>query len=106
MADPADKISQLKIDRSMPAAAERRWLLPGIIVTIVGAVAVWWIFFSAGSSTVLAETDIARKPPSAAAANPVLDASGYVVARRQATVSSKVTGKVGVCTGQATSSRR
>jgi len=94
MADPADKISQLKIDRSMPAAAERRWLLPGIIVTIAGAIAIWWLFFSAGSSAVLAETDIARKPPSAAAANTVLDASGYVVARRQATVSSKVTGKV------------
>jgi len=94
MADPADKISQLKIDRSVPAAAERRWLLPGIIVVIAGAIAVWWFFFSAGASAVLAETDIARKPPSAAAANTVLDASGYVVARRQATVSSKVTGKV------------
>ena len=94
MADPADKISQLKIDRSVPAAAERRWLLPGIIVVIAGAIAVWWFIFSAGASAVLAETDIARKPPSAAAANTVLDASGYVVARRQATVSSKVTGKV------------
>lgn len=94
MADPADKISQLKIDRSMPPTAERRWLLPGIIVTIAGAIVVWWVFFGAGSSAVLAETDIARKPPSAAAANTVLDASGYVVARRQATVSSKVTGKV------------
>jgi RND family efflux transporter MFP subunit len=94
MADPADKISQLKIDRSMPAASERRWLLPGIVVTIAGAVLLWWIFFGAGSTAVLAETDIARKPPSAAAANTVLDASGYVVARRQATVSSKVTGKV------------
>ena len=94
MADPADKISQLKIDRSVPAAGERRWLLPGIIVTMAAAIVVWWIFFYAGSGAVLAETDIARKPPSAAAANTVLDASGYVVARRQATVSSKVTGKV------------
>jgi RND family efflux transporter MFP subunit len=40
------------------------------------------------------ETDIARRPPSVAAASSVLDASGYVVARRQATISSKVTGKV------------
>ena len=54
MADPADKISQLKIDRSMPAAAERRWLLPVIIVTIAGVIVVWWLFFSAGSSAVLA----------------------------------------------------
>ena len=46
------------------------------------------------SEAVLIETDVARKPPSVAAASSVLDASGYVVARRQATVSSKVTGKV------------
>ena len=43
---------------------------------------------------VVVETDTARRPPSIAAASSVLDASGYVVARRQATVSSKMTGKV------------
>ncbi|MDJ0751222.1 MAG: efflux RND transporter periplasmic adaptor subunit [Woeseiaceae bacterium] len=53
-----------------------------------------WLLFGRGGGSVVVETDIARKPPSAAAANSVLDASGYVVARRQATVSSKVTGKV------------
>ncbi len=94
MADPADKISQLKIDRSAPAAAGRSWLLPGAALAIVGIIVIGWMFFGAGSSAVLVETDIARKPPSVAAANSVLDASGYVVARREATVSSKVTGKV------------
>jgi len=94
MVDPSERISQLKIDRSAPAAAERSLLLPGLALAVVGAVVVWWIFLSPGSATVLVETDIARKPPSVAAANSVLDASGYVVARRQATVSSKVTGKV------------
>lgn len=92
--DPSEKISQLKIDRSVPAPAGRSWLLPGAAIAIVGVAVVWWVFFSAGSATVLVETDVARNPPSAAAANSVLDASGYVVARRQATVSSKVTGKV------------
>lgn len=94
MADPADKISQLKIDRSTPAAAGRSWLLPAGVLATVGIVVIGWMFFGAGSSAVLVETDIARKPPSVAAANSVLDASGYVVARREATVSSKVTGKV------------
>ncbi len=94
MADPADKISQLKIDRSAPAATGRSWLLPGGLLAIVGIIVIGWMFFGAGSSAVLVETDIARKPPSVAAANSVLDASGYVVARREATVSSKVTGKV------------
>ena len=94
MADRADKISQLKIDRDAPAEAERRLLLPGLAVAAVVAILIGWFLLSSGSGAVLVETDIARKPPSAAAANSVLDASGYVVARRQATVSSKVTGKV------------
>ncbi|MBT8102727.1 MAG: efflux RND transporter periplasmic adaptor subunit [Gammaproteobacteria bacterium] len=94
MADPTDRISQLKIDRSVPAKAERSWLLPGAVVSVLAVIAIWWVLFGTSSSAVLVATDIARKPPSVAAANSVLDASGYVVARRQATVSSKVTGKV------------
>jgi len=94
MVDPSEKIGQLKIDRSAPATSGRSWLLPVAALTILGVAIVSWVFLGPGSATVLVETDIARKPPSAAAANSVLDASGYVVARRQATVSSKVTGKV------------
>jgi RND family efflux transporter MFP subunit len=94
MADRADKISQLKIDRNAPAKTERRLLLPGMAVGVVIAVLLGWLFLSSGSGAVLVKIDIARNPPSVAAANSVLDASGYVVARRQATVSSKVTGKV------------
>jgi len=94
MADPSDRISQLKIDRSAPATTERSWLLPGIVLAVLGIAVIWWVFLRSGSAAILVETDVARKPPSVAAANSVLDASGYVVARRQATVSSKVTGKV------------
>lgn len=94
MADTSERISQLKIDRSAPVKQERSWLLPSLISLVLAAVFLWWLFVGFGSAAILADTDIARKPPSAAAANSVLDASGYVVARRQATVSSKVTGKV------------
>ena len=94
MADPSERISQLKIDRSENTPAERSWLLPGTILGIAAVVLVGWALFRPGSGAVLVETDIARKAPSVAAASSVLDASGYVVARRQATVSSKVTGKV------------
>ena len=94
MADASEKISQLKIDRTTPVANRRSWLLPGAALAIVGVAFAGWFFFGMGSATAFVETDIARKPPNATAANSVLDASGYVVARRQATVSSKVTGKV------------
>jgi len=94
MADPSDRISKLKIDRSADKTASRGRLLPAIGIAAVAVVAIWLIVLRPGSSGVLIETEVARKPPSVAAANSVLDASGYVVARRQATVSSKVTGKV------------
>jgi RND family efflux transporter MFP subunit len=94
MADQSERINQLKIDRSAAPQADRRWLLPAIVLFLGGVGALWWLFLAPGSSAVVVETDIARKPPSVAAASSVLDASGYVVARRQATVSSKVTGKV------------
>ncbi len=94
LADPSQSISQLKIDRGTPPPAGRRWLLPAVAAAVAVLALVWWLVSGSGGGTALVETDVARKPPSVAAANSVLDASGYVVARRQATVSSKVTGKV------------
>ena len=94
MADPSDRISQLKIDRTADAGGGRSLTLPLIAAGLVLVAAVWWFFLRPGGGSVLVETDVARRPPSLAAASSVLDASGYVVARRQATVSSKVTGKV------------
>jgi len=93
VADPSQSISELKIDRSAPSpeSRSRMWLL---ILAGVVLVAFLWFFLGGSRGAVLVETDVAREPPSVAVANSVLDASGYVVARRQATVSSKVTGKV------------
>jgi RND family efflux transporter MFP subunit len=94
VADPSESIQQLKIDRSAPPpqSRSRTWLL--VLAAASGVALLAWLFLGQGGGAVLVETDVARKPPSVAAANSVLDASGYVVARRQATVSSKVTGKV------------
>lgn len=94
MADQSNRISQLKIDRSTPVASGRSWLWPGLIAAVVVVALLSWAFLRPGAGAVRVETDVARNPPSAAVADSVLDASGYVVARRQTTVSSKVTGKV------------
>ncbi len=94
MADPADRLSELKIDRSAYQPARRAWLWPVLgISLVVIAVAAWYLLGGSGGA-VEVETETARRPPSAAAASSVLDASGYVTARREATVSSEVTGKV------------
>jgi RND family efflux transporter MFP subunit len=63
-------------------------------VLLLAAFAVWWFFLGAASGAVAVETETVRRPPSSAAANSVLDASGYVTARREATVSAETTGKV------------
>ena len=94
MTNPSQQIDQLKIDRATPQnpAPHRLWLVLALIAaTSIGVV--WWLM-EPFNRTVIVETDTARKPPSMAAAGSILDASGYVVARREATVSSKLTGKV------------
>ena len=94
MADPSERIHALKIDReaAAPRPVSRLWIAIPVVLVVVLAAGWFWLRPQLGAVTVV--TDTARRPPSAAAASSVLDASGYVVARRQATVSSEFTGKV------------
>jgi RND family efflux transporter MFP subunit len=65
------------------------------IALVAGAGFVFWLFdFPRGDSLVPVATAVARAENGPVAGASVLDATGYVVARRQATVSSKATGKV------------
>jgi RND family efflux transporter MFP subunit len=85
-----DLLNELKIDRRGGALKKkRRWpIYLGIV--LIGLTA---LFLLRGGKPVPVET---VNPRSAAESGPasVLDASGYVTARRLATVSSKITGKV------------
>lgn len=91
MSRPEDQLRDLRIDRRPGAArpkSKRKWIVLGaILAVIVGLVVVM-----SGRPTPV-ETATAR---SAAESGPptLLDASGFVTARRIATVSSKVTGRV------------
>ena len=91
---PTDRqaLEQLKIDR--PAAPSRGpyLVLFGIAVAVLllaGAIAWWWTRPKPVSVRTAAAREIA-----AGGSTTLLNASGYVTARRQATVSSKVTGRV------------
>lgn len=83
----------LRIDRSQAARRRPRiWLPVAMIVLLVLAVAATWRMVS---SPAIAEVRAATvRETAAGAGSTVLNASGYVTARRRATVSSKVTGKV------------
>ncbi len=91
--DKIDRLSELKIDRTEAPAKPRRWpwVLGGVIVAI-GVVGLLLTAILNGPIEVQSETVRITQANTAGAS--VLDASGYVVARRQATVSSKIAGKV------------
>jgi len=85
-------LEALRIDRSA-APPSRRWPWIVAAAVVVGAVAVASWLVAARKPAV--ETAVVREhPDGAAAAETVLNASGYVTARRRATVASKITGKL------------
>ena len=90
-------LNELKIDRGGAAPRARRpvkWF--AALAVLAGAGFVGWSFGVPlfASPAVEVRTAMARATAAAPAGDSVLDATGYVVARRQATVSSKTTGKV------------
>lgn len=94
MALDQNALNSLRIERDSPPPSDgTRWgrvvaLLLLAIIVLLGA---WWVF--ASNRAIEVEVTEATATRSGGPAT-VLDASGYVVARRQATVSAKVTGKV------------
>jgi len=94
MALDQNALNSLRIERDpIPPPDNTRWgrLVAIVLIVLIAALAAWWLFGSNRAITV--EVTEATQVRSGVA-NAVLDASGYVVARRQATVSAKVTGKV------------
>jgi len=94
----ADKTSldALRIHRKeAPHAPERSWVLPAIIVIACLGAGVWWL--SRPKAPVVETATVSAKAATSgnvSGQTPLLNGSGYVTARRAATVSSKVTGKV------------
>ena len=97
MNDKKDLLNDLKIDRSDSNNSEQSLLSKTIIVVVISVLVLAVTKFIFLSEDELLEVT-AYKAKSANQSNnsaaSVLDASGYVTARMQATVSSKLTGKV------------
>jgi len=92
--EKTELLSQLRIDRGgTDAEPSRRGLWVGLAVVALAIVAGAWLWL--GRAQPLAVTVAAAAPMATAGGSAsVLDATGYITARRIATVSAKVTGKV------------
>jgi RND family efflux transporter MFP subunit len=93
MSELKDDLAALRLDREPDSPPRRRWIgwvVLAVLLAGTGA-AVWWWLSRERPVEVEIATVSSRQAGAQAA---VLNATGYVTARRRATVSSKITGKV------------
>jgi RND family efflux transporter MFP subunit len=94
MSSAKPSLDDLRIERRPNGArsSNKSWLvIVAIIVALLAGAALWW---NGRSDLVEVQTVLARQSGEGHADRTVLHASGYVTARRKATVSAKTTGKV------------
>ena len=97
----SDKLKSLSIDRSTPDRSAGGWKLAAPVAVVAAVIAIGWAFLGRGGPPEPA-TQVASATAAPAAGAPAtaakprggLVASGYVVARRSATVSVDITGRL------------
>jgi RND family efflux transporter MFP subunit len=95
-----DELASLRIDRAQPK--RRRWGLWIFLLLIIAAGAAGWIYVSRTKPELMNFAAVEVEPVSASvqttsgpsAGTPILTASGYLVARHQSVISSKIQGRL------------
>ena len=91
----ADLLKELRIEKHLreehgQGPGRWPWIVGGVVLVLaVAALVAWWLM---GHRAIEVQTAQAQSPVNNAAAGAVLQATGYVTARRQATVSAQITG--------------
>ncbi len=96
MADLKGELATLKIDRSRPKRSPWRWPLLLLLPVVVGLVGLYGLRARQALSAPEIETVTVAvsRDVQPSAGTPILTASGYVAARRQAVVSAKIQGRL------------
>jgi RND family efflux transporter MFP subunit len=93
MTDLKQDLAALRIDREPEGSGAGRWVAWAVVLLLLGGAGVGtWKWFTRERPIEVQVATVTARAAGAQAA--VLNASGYVTARRRATVSSKITGKV------------
>jgi RND family efflux transporter MFP subunit len=89
-------LDSLRIERDAPRreSSAARWIAAVVVLVAVAAGVGYWLVRAQPIAVELATAAAAPAGAGPAQGAAVLNASGYVVARREATVSAKVTGKI------------
>ena len=97
MSSNAELLKELRIDRGAPPPREPRrglFIGIGIAIAVLLALVLAWFLLARGDAPQVRTATATAIGGSSGSATSVLDATGYVVARRMATVSAKITGRV------------
>jgi len=93
MASDARALQELRIDKRAKEPGGLSWVVWLVIFLVIAGLAVG-LWVSRRSRPITVTTSLVEEPRVEPSGGTVLNASGYVTARRRATVSSKVTGRV------------
>ena len=93
MSNSTDELAALRIERAPTRVESRRWVRWAVLVVVLAAVGTGVGFWATRERPIEVEAAPVTQRAAGTQAS-VLNASGYVTARRRATVSSKITGKV------------
>ena len=94
MSNLKDDLASLRIDHTARAGSSRRGLWIALFVAAIVIAVAGWAWSTRVEAIAVTAATVTAQTGAGAAPGAVLNASGYVTARRRATVSSKVTGKV------------
>jgi HlyD family secretion protein len=94
MSRSISSLDELKIDRAARGSGGPPVILWIVLIVVIAGAAGGWYWSHAPRALEVAVTTVEQPKAMGSGGSAVLNASGYVVARRRATVSSKITGRV------------